>query len=64
VRRGGEREIRVLVERDRGREKERENGKVLVKKRVFRVSVGEQQERESEVAMAWFITYSLLNNFE
>jgi hypothetical protein len=64
VRRGGEREIRVLVERDRGREKERENGKVLVKKRVFRVSVGEQQERESEVAMAWFIAFSLLNNSE
>jgi hypothetical protein len=64
VRRGGEREIRVLVERDRGREKERENGKVLVKKRVFRVRVGEQQERESEVAMAWFITFSLLNNSE
>jgi len=31
---------------------ERENGKVLVKKSVFRVSKGEEQERESEVAIA------------
>lgn len=56
---GGEREIRVLVERGRGVEKERENGKVLVKKRVLRVRVGEQQERESGVAIAWFIKVSL-----
>lgn len=60
VRWGGEREIRVLVERGRGVEKERENGKVLVKKRVLRVRVGEQQERESGVAIAWFIRVSLL----
>lgn len=60
VRRGGEREVRVLVEREGGRVKERENGKVLVKKRVFRVSKGEEQERESEVAIAaCFIGISL-----
>jgi len=48
------------VEREGGRVKERENGKVLVKKSVFRVSKGEEQERESEVAIAaCFIGFSL-----
>lgn len=37
------------MERGGERLKERENEKVLVKKRVFRVSKGEEQERESEV---------------
>lgn len=40
------------MEREGGRVKERENEKVLVKNRVFRVSKGEEQERESEVAIA------------
>lgn len=50
VRREVERVIRVL---ERGGLNGRENGKVLVKKRVFRVRVGEQ-ENESEVAIISF----------
>lgn len=50
VRREVERVIRVL---EKGGLNGRENGKVLVKKRVFRVRVGEQ-EKESVVAIISF----------